>query len=75
MESMICVQKLTRQFENMTVAQFKGENVSNYCTTAANLLLELERQDQLPATHLTTIIKRFSLVSVENFVVMWMFQK
>ena len=29
MESMVRVQELTRQFENMTVAQFKGENVSD----------------------------------------------
>ena len=60
MESMIWVQELTRQFENMTVAPFKGKNISDYCTAAANLLLELERQDQLPATYLTTIIKQFS---------------
>ena len=67
MESMIRVQELTRQFKNMMVAHFKGKNVSDYCTTAANLLLELEGQDQLPTTHLTTIIKRFSAVSVQNF--------
>ena len=43
MESMIHVQELTPQYENMTVAQFKGKNISNYYTAAANLLLELER--------------------------------
>ena len=75
MESMICIQDLTCQFKNMTVVEFKGENVSNYCTTAANLLLELEHQDQLSAMHLATIIKHFSAVSMQNFVVMWMSQK
>ena len=74
MESMIRVQELMRQFENMTMEQFKEENISNYCTAATNLLLELEHQDQLPAMHLM-IIKNFSAVLVQNFVVMWKSQK
>ena len=64
MESVFQVQELMGQFKNMSVVQFKGKNVSNYCTAAANLLLELRRQDQLPTTHLMTIIKQFSAVSV-----------
>ena len=71
MESMICVQELTCQFENIAVVQFKGKYISNYCTAAANLLLELEHQDQLPATYLITITKHFSVVSLQNFAVMW----
>jgi len=75
MESLRRVTDMVKKFEAMKVSHFKGENVRDYCTAASSLLLQLEREDQVPSTHLLTIIDALTEVSVQAFAVMWMAKK
>ena len=75
MESLRRVTDMVKKFEAMKVSHFKGENVRDYCTAASSLLLQLEREDQVPSTHLLTIVDALSEVSVQAFAVMWMAKK
>ena len=63
---------LEKQFKALTLAQFKGENVRECAKTADNLLLQLERDDQLPSTHLLDIIDHLTACTVMDFKVHFM---
>ena len=63
---------MTKQFEKMKLTDFKGENVRDYVKAANALLVQLEREDQLPKTHLLTIVDAFSACSVMDFKIQWM---
>ena len=63
---------LVKQFKALTLVQFKGENVRDYAKTADNLLLQLERDDQLPSTHLLDIVDQLSACTVMDFKIHWM---
>ena len=59
----------------MTLAKLKGENVRDCAKTADNLLLQLERDDQLPSTHLLDIVDHLSACSVMDFKIHWMHKR
>ena len=63
---------LSEKFRTMTLSQFKGENVRDYAKEAGDLLTQLERDEQLPRTHLKRIVDVFSACSVADFRVHWM---
>ena len=65
-------QDLAEKFKALTLAQFKGENVTEYVTTAGQLLLQLDRDDQLPKDHLLTIVDALSACSILDFKVQFM---
>ncbi len=58
---------LVKQFQALTLAQFKGENVREYAKKADALLTQLERDDQLPHTHLLDIIDHLTACSIMDF--------
>jgi hypothetical protein len=62
---------LAECFEKLTLKQF-DENVRDYCETAGDMLTQLERNGQLPRTHLMTIVDVFSDCTVTNFKDHWM---
>ena len=66
---------LTSQFKALTLAKFKGENVRDYAKAADNLLLQLERDDQLPTTHLLDIVDHLSACTVMDFKIHWMHKR
>ena len=55
---------MVKKFESLELVQFKGENVRDYAKVAHSLLIQLERDDQLPRTHLITIVDALSACSV-----------
>ena len=61
-----CV-KLADKFEKLDLTAFKGENVRDYCATVDDLLTQLERDEQLPRTHLLKIVDVFTACSVLDF--------
>lgn len=63
---------MAEKFRTMTLSQFKGENVRDYVKEAGDLLTQLERDEQLPRTHLKRIVDVFSACSVADFRVHWM---
>ena len=63
---------LVEKFKKLTLAQFKGEDVGSYCDAAELILLQLEKDDQLPRLHLMTIVDVFSSASVMDFKIHWM---
>ena len=63
---------LTKQFNAMKLTDFKGENVKDYAKSASALLTQLEREEQLPKTHLLTIVDAFTGCSVMDFKIQWM---
>jgi hypothetical protein len=63
---------LSDEFNAMTLAKYKGENVRLYADAAMALLTQLERDDQLPRTHLLTIVEAMSACTVMEFKVHWM---
>ena len=65
-------QQLVKKFEALSLSQFKGENVREYAKAAEELLLQLERDEQLPPTHLLSIVDDMTSCSVMDFKVMWM---
>ena len=71
-ESLRRTVELTKKFENMTLAQFKGENVRDYATEAHSILIQLKKEKQLPKTHLLTIVDVMTQCSVMDFKVQWM---
>jgi hypothetical protein len=54
------------------LASVRGENVQEYAIKAHNILLQLEKDEQLPPTHLLKIVDVFSACSVMDFKVQWM---
>ena len=66
---------LVKQFKALTLAQFRGENVRDYAKTAEFLLIQLERDDQLPSTHLLDIVDHFTACTVMDFKIHWMHQR
>ena len=64
--------ELTEEFEKLELSMFKGENVRDYCTKAEELLNQLEKEDQLPKTHLLKIIDVLTKCSVMDFKIQWM---
>ena len=64
--------ELAERFKKLTLASFKGENVRDYATEAGHLLTQLERDEQLPRTHLKKIVDVFSACTVDDFRVHWM---
>ena len=64
--------ELAKKFKALTLMQFKGENVRDYAAAAENLLIQLERDDQLPNTHLLDIVDCFTACTVMEFQVHWM---
>ena len=75
MDSLRRVTMLVKKFEATKVSDFKGENVRDYCTSVQTILLQLEREDQLPPTHLLTLVDAFCDVSVQDFRIGWMSRK
>lgn len=66
---------LIKKFESFTLSQFKGENVREYAAAAYAILIQLERDDQLPRTHLITIMDTLSACTVMDFKIQWMAQR
>ena len=71
-ESIRQCEKLKDQFKEAKLTQYKGENVKDYCTAMATILLQLERERQLPPSHLITIVDAMTKCSVMAFRVAWM---
>ena len=63
---------LAKQFEQLTLAEFQGENVRDFCKAAHSMLIQLERDDQLPKTHLITLVDAFTACTVMDFRIQWM---
>ena len=66
-----CVE-LAADFEKLSLASVRGENIQEYANKAHNILLQLEKDDQLPPTHLLKIVDVLSACSVMDFKVQWM---
>ncbi len=64
--------ELEKEFKALTLIQFKGENVREYAKKADHLLTQLERDDQLPKTHLLDIIDHLTACTVMEFQVHFM---
>ena len=64
--------EMVKQFEKLSLSAFPGENVREFCVKAHSLLIQLERDDQLPNTHLLHIVDCFTACSVLDFKVQWM---
>ena len=65
-------QMLVKKFEALSLSKFKGENIRDYSKEAEEILLQLERDDQLPKTHLLDIVDDLTACTVMDFKVMWM---
>jgi hypothetical protein len=63
---------LTEKFRALSLSIFKGENVRDYAKAADDILLQLERDDQLPTTHLLDIVDHLSACTVMDFKIHWM---
>ena len=63
---------LVAEFKALSLAKFKGENVREFATAADNILLQLERDEQLPSTHLLDIVDAMSACTVMDFKIHWM---
>ena len=63
---------IVKEFEKLSLLQFKGENVDEYCTKANELLTQLEKDNRLPETHLVDILDHLSVCSVMEFKVPWL---
>jgi hypothetical protein len=63
---------IAKEFETLTLASFKGENVREYAAKAHDLLVQLEREGQLPKLHLVAILDVFTSCSVMDFKVHFM---
>ncbi len=59
---------LRKKFEGLSLSQFKGENVRDYATAAHSCLLQLERDGQLPPTHLLDIVDHLTNCTVKSAV-------
>lgn len=66
---------LADEFRALSLAKFKGENVRDYAKAADSLLLQLERDDQLPSTHLLDIVDHLSACSIMDFKIHFMTQR
>ena len=75
MDSLRRVTIMVKKFESTKVSDFKGENVRDYCTAVQDILIQLEKEKQLPPTHLLTLVDAFCDVSVQDFRVGWMARK
>jgi Zinc knuckle len=64
--------ELSDEFNAMSLSKYKGENVRQYADDAMAILTQLERDDQLPRTHLVTIVEAMSASTVMEFKVHWM---
>ncbi len=71
-DSLQCTDLLVEKFKKLALSQYKGEDVGLYCDEAELILLQLEKDDQLPRLHLMTIVDVFSAASVLDFKVHWM---
>ena len=71
-DSLQRVDDLRKEFEDLTLAKFKGKNIVEYCDKVAPILLQLEKDDALPAMHLITILNVFCDCSVMDFKVTFM---
>jgi hypothetical protein len=71
-ESLQRVDDLRKEFENLKLSSFSGENVVDYCEKASNLLLQLERDDALPRLYLVTILDVFCDCTVMDFKIAFM---
>ena len=63
---------IAKEFETLSLLKFKGENVMEYCTKASELLVQLEKDNRLPETHLVDILDHLSDCSVLEFKVPWL---
>jgi hypothetical protein len=63
---------IAKEFETLSLLNFKGENVMEYCTKASELLVQLEKDNRLPETHLVDILDHLSDCSVLEFKVPWL---
>ena len=63
---------IAKEFETLSLLKFKGENVMEYCTKASELLVQLEKDNRLPETHLIDILDHLSECSVLEFKVPWL---
>lgn len=63
--------QMAKKFQALKLSSFKGENVRDYCDEAQDLLIQLERDDQLPKNHLLDIVDAFTECTVLDFQVFW----
>ena len=63
---------LADKFRSLSLASTKGENVRDYAATASDILTQLERDRQLPRTHLIRILDVFASCSVMDFKIHFM---
>ena len=63
---------IVKEFEKLSLLQIKGENVDEHCTKANELLMQLEKDNCLPETHLVDILDHLSVCSVMEFKVPWL---
>ena len=71
-DSLQCCKLLAKEFEAMSLSQFKEEDISKYADAAKLKLLQLEKDNQLPRLHLLSIVDVFSSASVLKFKIHWM---
>ena len=55
---------LLDQFKALSLSKFKGENVTEFAKEADKILMQLERDNQLPMNHLLDIVDAFTACSV-----------
>ena len=60
------------KFKGLSLCDYPGENVDDYCLEANELLTNLEREGQLPNNHLLTITDAMVKCTVMSFQVQWM---
>ena len=71
-DSLRRVDELTDQWNSLTLAMFKGENVREYAEAAYNILIPLDKLKQLPRNHLLNIVDHMALCTVMDFKIHWM---
>jgi len=67
--------ELTKKWQSLQLASFKGENVKDYVNAALDLLVQLDRNGKLPETHLTDIVDHLTACSVMDFKILWMTER
>ena len=63
---------LIKKFESLSLSNFKGENVEDYAKAVDHLLVQLERDGQLPKLHLLDIVDDLTKCTVMDFKIQWM---
>ena len=71
-DSLRRVQDLLEELKGIKLLNFPGENVRDFCMKVDDVMTQLDRDRQLPQTHLLDLIDQFTSCSVMDFKIHFM---